>query len=123
VNALVAADALLGPVTPQHLAVDALDGLLTSIARARSRLAMRSLFMGLLLVMIGNGQASTAGRVADLRSRFRDRLFATRIPSSAAFEDAAVAGRPIFDVAPKSAAATAFHRLAREVLDRGRAIR
>ena len=52
VNAIVAADALIVPVTPQHLAVEGLVSLLASLEKVRVRLGTRTRLLGILLTMV-----------------------------------------------------------------------
>lgn len=116
VNALVAADAFIVPVTAQFLAVEGAVSLLATVDKVRARLDSRPRLLGLLLTMV-NGRG--AGEVQDrLRAQFRDRIFHTEIPMTPAIEEASAAGRPILAHSPRSRATDAFRRLAGEVLER-----
>jgi chromosome partitioning protein len=116
VNALVAADAFIVPLTAQFLAVEGAASLIGAVDRVRTRLGRRPRLLGLVLTMI-HGQNGKALRKR-LRADYRDRVFRTEIPSALAIEEASAAGRTIFQHSPRSRAATAFHRLAGEVLER-----
>jgi chromosome partitioning protein len=123
VNAIVAADAILVPITPDPLTIDALEGLLASIERVCSRMGAQARILGLVL----NGldiQRQHSREIAErLRAEFRERVFHTEIRWAAALVDAPGARRTIFEAAPKSGSADAFRRLAGEVLQRLPAIR
>ena len=61
VNALVAADALIVPVTPQHLAIEGLVSLLSSVEKVRLRLGTRGRLLGILLTMVEPVRARIGG--------------------------------------------------------------
>jgi chromosome partitioning protein len=115
VNALVAADGIVIPVTPQPLALEGLGHLLGSIGTVRRRLSTRSRVLGLLLTMAGRDDRLLQERV---RAEYRDLVFHTEVPASRALQEAPGAYQTIFGHAPRSRAADAFRRLAGEVLER-----
>jgi len=123
VNALMAADALIVPVTPQHLAVEGLVSLLASVETVRLRLSSKNQLLGILLTMVdpANGRGPSLAR--SLRDEYGERVFRTEIASSRAIEEAPTTARTIFQFAPRSRAAASFNRLAAEVLDRLRLAR
>jgi len=118
INAIVAADALIVPVVPEPLVIDTLDLLLGAIARVRARMAARSRILGLLLGPVEPHHKNTREVADRLRAEYRDQVFHTEIRWSAALADAAGARQTIFEFAPKSPSADAFHRLAGEILQR-----
>jgi len=117
VNALVAADGIVIPIPPQHLAVEGLGALIASIDTVRRRFGTRSRVLGMLITMAGPGSGEAELRKR-IRTEYRDRVFETEINASRALQDAPGAGRTIFAFAPRSRAAAAFRRLADEVLKR-----
>jgi chromosome partitioning protein len=118
VNALVAADALIVPVTPQPLAVDALVGLLASVETVRLRLNTTSHLLGILFSIVDPAARKAPILMKQLRQRHGVDIFRTEILASRALEEAPMSGETIFQYAPRSKAAAAFRRLATEVLDR-----
>ena len=123
INALVAADGLVIPVTPEALAVDGLDNLLGSVERVRARMRAGVRILGLVLTQT-DPQRKQGREIAErLRSEFRDRMFHTEIRWQTALAVAPAERQTIFEKAAKSAAADAFRRLAGEVLQRVPAIR
>jgi len=122
VNALVAADAVLVPVPPQHLALDGLQGLLASVDTVRRRLGTRARLIGVVLTLARNDGCSEELSAA-VRAELRDVVFHTEIPASRALMTAPAHGKTIFQFAPRGAAADAFRRLAGELLDRLRGAR
>lgn len=118
INALVAADASIIPVTPHVLAVEGLISLLASMDKVRTRLGTRSRMLGILLTMV-DARGRWATEVRDrMRAQYRERVFHTEIPSSRALENAPGSAETIFTFAPRSHAADCFRRLAGEVLER-----
>ena len=117
VNALMAADALIVPVTPQALAYEGLVSVLNTIDEVRSRLRTKATVLGILLTMVGRDR-ECADLCRRIRAQFRDRVFRTEILTSAALQKAPAAAKTIFGFAPHSRAATAFRRLADEVVAR-----
>lgn len=121
VNALMAADALVVPVTAQHLAIEGLVSLLATVDQVRDRLGAEARVLGILLTMMDERRGAAAARQR-VRTRYRDRVFHTEISASRALEEAPAAGKTIFEAAPRSRAAGAFRHLAVETLDRLRAL-
>jgi chromosome partitioning protein len=123
VNALVAADALIVPVTPQHLAIEGLVSLLSSVEKVHVRLSTRGRMLGILLTMVDPVRAASAELRERLRAQYREHVFHTEIALSRALQEAPAAAKSIFQFAPRSRAADAFRRLSGEVLERLRTTR
>ena len=119
VNALMAADALIVPVTPQFLAIEGLINLLGAVEQVRARLGSRVRLLGLLLSALTPSRAAKEG-IRALRVAHGDRVFDAEIHASGALEEAPGRGKTIFQYAPRSRAADAFRRLAAETLVRVR---
>lgn len=120
VNALVAADALLVPVPPRHLAVDGLVDLVGIVETVRGRLGARGRLLGILFVVVEGRSRREAELRERLRAEYRDGIFHTEIPASPAVESAAASTQTVLTFAPRSTVADAFRRLAGEVLERAR---
>ena len=118
VNAIFAADAVVLPVVPEALALDALETLLVSIERVRARMGAKARVLGLVVNGLDTQRRSSRELAERLRAEFRDRVFHTELPWAAALNDAPARRQTIFETAPKSAAADAFRRLAGELLNR-----
>jgi chromosome partitioning protein len=123
VNALVAADALIVPVPPHHLAVEGLVSLLSSVEKVRVQLDTRGRLLGILLTMVEPVRAVSAEPRERLRTQYREHVFHTEIAVSRALQEAPAAAKTIFQFAPRSRAANAFRRLSGEVLERLRTTR
>jgi chromosome partitioning protein len=116
VNALVAADALIVPVTPEPLAVAALEGLFASVERVRARMRARSRLLGIAVTQVDPRRAVHGPTIERLHGEFRDAVFHTEIRWTAALATAPDAQRP-------PAASDAFRRLAGEVRHRTSPVR
>jgi len=123
VNALVAADALIVPVTPQPLALEGLTSLLASMETVRLRLNTRNHLLGIPLSLVDPAARKAPALIKQLRTRHGGDVFRTEIIASRALEEAPMTARTVFQFAPRSKAADAFRRLAGEVLERLRARR
>lgn len=122
VNALVAADVILIPVSPQYLAIQGVVSLLASAEQIRLRLKARAKVLGILLMMVDGSRQTKAAR-QHLRSVHGDLLFNNEIALSGAFDEAPARGQTVAQFAPRSAACESFVSLSAEVMDRLRALR
>jgi chromosome partitioning protein len=111
VNAIVAADALIVPVVPEPMGVEALDPLFASIDRVRTRMQARGRRLGILLTQIDPRRTLHRECSERLRAEYRDEVFHTEIRWTAALAAAPQMGRP-------PGASDPFRRLAGEVLHR-----
>jgi len=118
INALVAADAVIVPVTPTYLAVEGLTTQLADIEKVRTRFATKTHLLGILLGMVDARRKAGADIAARLRAQQRERVFRTEVALCSALEAATSTGETILQRAPKSSGADAFRRLAGEVLER-----
>ena len=111
VNAIVAAEALIVPVTPEPMAIAALEALFASVERVRSRMHARTRTLGIVLTQVDPRRA-LHGEAADrLRAEFREAVFHTELRWTTTLAAAPDAHRP-------PAASDGFRRLAGEVLHR-----
>ncbi|HEY3886669.1 MAG TPA: ParA family protein [Vicinamibacterales bacterium] len=123
INALMAADALLVPVVPEPLAIEALSVQFATIERVRARMGSRSRLLGIVVSLL-EARRDHAREVLDrLRSEYRDNVLHTEIRWTTGLARAPAARKTIFALAPRSASADAFRRLAGEVLQRLPSIR
>lgn len=122
INAIMAADALIVPVTAQHLAIEGLVSLLATVDHVRTRLRAQARVLGILLTMMSGAAAEKAGRQR-VRARYRDRVFQVEITRHCALEEAPAAAQTIFEAAPRSTSADEFRQLAAEAQVRLRRIK
>jgi chromosome partitioning protein len=111
VNAIVAADGLVIPVTPEPLVVETLASLLGSIERVRSRMRSSAALLGIVANQVDPRRTQHRDMVERLRAEYREQVFHTEIRWSASTAAASDAHRP----PPPS---DVFRRLGGEVLHR-----
>ena len=117
-NALVAADAVLIPLTCEYFALEGLADLVATLRRVRGTLNPTLDIAGVLLTMYDD-RTNLGQQVAkDIREFFQDRVYQNVIPRNVRLGEAPSHGVPgiLYDV--KSRGATAYVALAREFLER-----
>ena len=117
-NALVAADAVLIPLTCEYFALEGLADLVATLRRVRGTLNPSLDIAGVLLTMYDE-RTNLGQQVAkDIREFFQDRVYQNVIPRNVRLGEAPSHGVPaiLYDV--KSRGATAYVALAREFLAR-----
>jgi chromosome partitioning protein len=117
-NALVAADAVLIPLTCEYFALEGLADLVSTLRRVRGSFNPDLDIAGVLLTMYDD-RTNLGQQVAnDIRAFFQDRVYQTVIPRNIRLGEAPSHGVPaiLYDV--KSRGATAYVALAREFLAR-----
>jgi chromosome partitioning protein len=123
VNVIVAADAIVVPVIPEALCVDALSTLEASFERVRMQLGSSGRILGVVLTMIEPRRMHCRELADRVRAQFRDKVFDTEIRWTSALANAPAQRKNILAAAPRSTSADAFRRLAGEVLRRLTSIR
>lgn len=111
VNAIVAADGLVVPVTAEPMAIDAVDAILAAVERLRQRMHAEASLLGLVLSQVDPRRSYGREAAERLRAEYRDHVFHTEIRWTATLSAAPAARRP-------PAASDAFRRLSGEVLQR-----
>ena len=115
-NALVAADEVLIPLTCEYFALEGLAELMATIERVRGSLNRELTVAGVLLTMAD--QRTNLGRqvASEVRAFFKDRVFDTTIPRNIRLGEAPSHGLPVILYDVRSKGAEAYLALAREVL-------
>lgn len=116
INALVAADTYLVPVTPHYLALEGLVNLMEAVERVRQGMGTASLQLGLVLTMVDYRNRATREIVDIIRGHYKRQVFKTEIRINVRLAEAPSFGKSIFDYAPSSTGAAAYRRLVTEVL-------
>lgn len=122
-NALVAADEVLIPLTCEYLALEGLTELNNTVQRVRAHLNPELEIGGVLLTMAD--LRSNLGRqvAGEVRAFFDDKVFDTVIPRNVRVAEAPSHGLPVLAYDRGSRGATAYVALAREILAAGVAAR
>jgi chromosome partitioning protein len=120
-NALVAADAVLIPLTCEYFALEGIADLIATLRRIRGSLNPNLDIAGVLMTMYDE-RTNLGQQVArDIREFFQDRVFQTVIPRNIRLGEAPSHGVPAIVYDPKSRGAEAYVALARELMARGTA--
>jgi chromosome partitioning protein len=118
-NALVAADAVLIPLTCEYFALEGIADLIATLRRIRGSLNANLDIAGVLMTMYDE-RTNLGQQVArDIRTFFQDRVFETVIPRNIRLGEAPSHGVPAIVYDPKSRGAEAYVALARELMARG----
>lgn len=117
-NALVASDAVLIPLTCEYFALEGLADLVSTLRRVRAALNPSLDIAGVVMTMYDE-RTNLGQQVArDIRDFFQDRVYSTVIPRNIRLGEAPSHGLPaiLYDV--KSRGSEAYLALARELLAR-----
>lgn len=120
-NAFVASDSVLVPVSAEYLPASAMIGLLKTVGRVRRQINP-SLEVEGILVTLSDSRNNLAHEIEQtIRERYGStyRVFDTVIPRAVSAAEAPAAGMSVFSYDGDGKVARAFERLAEEVLDRG----
>ena len=120
INALLACDQFLVPVTPQYLALEGLVNLLEAMEKIRSGFGMTARCLGLVLTMVDYRPKVTTEIVEMIRDHYQDLVLDTEIRGNVRLSEAPSFGKSIFSYDPKSSGALAYDQLSQEVLHRCR---
>ena len=116
-NAMIAGDALIIPVSPGYLALEGIVQLGDVITQVRSNLGDATPVLGLLLTMVER-DADESAVISQVRDHYGEKVFATEVRTDPALRRAAAEGTSIFQHAPSSSGSADHAALAEEVLER-----
>jgi chromosome partitioning protein len=123
INALVAVDAFIVPVSPQYLALEGLVNLLEAVGRIHQEVGTVGGLLGLLLTLVDYRTKVTSEIVQMIRGHYKDQVFKTEVGTSVRLAEAPSFGKSIFNYAASSRGALAYQSLAEEVIVRCRTYR
>jgi chromosome partitioning protein len=118
VNAMMAADVYLIPITPEYLALEGLISFMDAVDRMTGGLGMHASLMGILFTMVQPGLKTTRKIIQLIRDRYGSQVFKTEIKRDVKISEAPSFSRSVLDFAPKSNGAQAYRKLIHEVLTR-----
>ena len=118
-NALVAADEVLMPLTCEYLALEGVTELRNTVQGVRAGLN-RQLEIGGVLLTMADSRTNLGRQVAaEVRAFFKDKVFETVIPRNVRLAEAPSHGLPVLAHDRRSRGAAAYLALAREILAAG----
>jgi chromosome partitioning protein len=116
-NGMVAAkDGLIIPVQCEYLALEGISQMLQTIQRVRNSVVPSLRIRGVLLTMYDPRTNLSKDVEDEIRKFFPTQTFETVIPRSVRIAEAPSYGLPILAYQPNSSGATAYDKLAREML-------
>jgi chromosome partitioning protein len=116
-NALAVSDSILLPIQCEFFAMEGLAQILETIRKAKKRFNPALEIEGILLTM-HEDEAGLATEVeAEVRSFFKNQVYATVIPRDEALAEAASHGRPVFIYRCSARGTRAYVELAKEVIN------
>ena len=121
-NALVAADAVLVPLQCEFYALEGLSQLIRTVERVRKALNPGLEIQGVVLTMFDRRNNLSEQVAADVRGHFGDVVYRTVIPRNVRISEAPSYGKPVIVYDLSCSGARAYLDLAREVLQRERAL-
>lgn len=120
VNAIVAAQYVLIPVTPDFLSMKGLAQLQDILGEIRANLDTGVQVLGILPTIVDYRKIATREALEILRASFGNLVLQTEIRINVRLEEAPSHGKTIFQYDPHSVGAECYRRLAKEVLQRCR---
>lgn len=118
VNALVAADAFIIPVSPSYLSLEGVVSLGEVVKNVRMSLGEAAPVLGVLLTMVQRDDEQTRAIIDEVRNHYGGKVFDIEIQHDPAVEEAPTHGQSVFDYAPGSQGAEEYQALVEEVIDR-----
>ena len=116
-NALMAGQEVLVPVSASFWALRGIEFLEDTIKQVRGRMNHRQLrILGAVGTMVDQVTNVSRDALEIITEHFGDKMFQATIPKTVRLEEANARSQSIFDYAPKSPAAEAFDQLAKEVI-------
>jgi len=116
VNGMVAADELIIPVQAEYYSLEGLGQLLETVDLIRNNLGHPLQVTGALITMYDKREHLSREVSKNLRRHFPHHVFEVEVPRAVALAEAPSFSRPVLLYRPDSAGATAYRKLAQEVL-------
>ena len=125
VNALIAADAFIIPVTADYLALGDLRQMMSLVGELKKNMSMAAELLGIVVTMTPNsppflnsGARIAWDNISQLRRHYADSVFTTQIGMDAKLADAPAYGTTVFGTARSSRGAKHYLALAKEFIER-----
>ena len=118
INALVAADGFIIPVSPSYLSLEGVISLGEVVHNVRQNIGKAAPVLGVLMTRVPANDSDAQSIVQQVRSHYGGKVFDTVIHEDSAVESAPGHGKSIFAHAPNSQGAQEYEALTLEVVDR-----
>ena len=121
INALAAADSVLIPLQCEYFALEGLTQLLRVINLTQNSLNRQLELEGVLLTMHDSRTKLSSLVVQDVKKHFREKTFEIIIPRNVKLPEATSFGKPINIYEPNSIGSIAYHKLAKDLIQKNTA--
>lgn len=118
-NALTAADSIIIPIQCEYYALEGLGQLMNTVELVRKHLNPALEIEGVLLTMFDARTNLSIQVVDEVKSHFKNKVYATIIPRNVRLSEAPSHGKPIILYDARSRGAEVYQELAKEVLENG----
>lgn len=118
INALVAADGFIIPVSPSYLSLEGIISLGEVVHNVRQNMGQAAPVLGVLMTRVPEQSEQAETIIHQVREHYGGKVFDTVIHEDPALESAPGSGQSIFEYAPSSQAAAEYDALSREVATR-----
>lgn len=118
VNALVAAEGYIVPVTPQYLALEGLINLTQAVSMIQHGIGDSASMVGIVLTMVDYSARSTREIARIMREHYKHQVFKSEIRSNCRLQEAPSFGQTIYQYDWASSGAQGYLNLAKEVIER-----
>ena len=119
INALIAADSLIIPIQCEYYALEGVAKLLESMNMVKKRMNPELEVFGVVMTMFDSRTSLSRQVVEEVQEYFGKKMFKTVIPRNVKIAEAPSYGQPVCMYARISKGATAYQKLAKEVVSRG----
>jgi len=120
VNALVASDAYVLPVTAEYLALEGLVSMTLAVDEIKKEMDIHPRLLGICFTMLIKGVKSMREIVQLVRDEYGEKVFKTELHRNVKLAEAPSFGKSIFSYAPRSSGAVEYAELAEEIKKRSR---
>lgn len=118
-NSMTAASGIIIALQTEYYALEGLTQLMKVVQLVQESFNPDLQLAGVLLTMYDKRTSLANQVVEDVRNHFGDRVFETVVPRNVKLSEAPSFGKIITDYAPESSGASAYSKLAKEVIDNG----
>ena len=118
INALIAADFYIIPVTAEYLALEGLISMIQAMDEVKKGMGIQPRLLGIVFTMVNPGLKSARRIIELVKGEYGELAFETEIYRNVKLTEAPAFGKSIFQHAPSSAGAEKYAALAAEIMGR-----
>jgi len=123
VNGMIASDEVIIPVQAEYYSLEGLSQLLETIYLIQGNMGHPLKITGALITMYDKRERLSREVAKEIRRNFSHNVFDVEIPRSIALAESPSFGKPVILYDPHSSGASAYRRLAREIIEQEKQLR